>query len=83
MIESVQNSRQNVDMQTRVLTSLDPRTGEIAGNYAIMGADDVTRTLLEARSASSRQSTTVFSSLSSRRFASSNQVRTAAHRTVR
>ena len=34
-----------------MLTSFDPRTGEVAGDFAIMGADELTRTLREARSA--------------------------------
>ncbi|WP_330257618.1 aldehyde dehydrogenase family protein [Nocardia sp. NBC_00565] len=34
-----------------VLTSYDPRTGEIVGNYAVMGAGEINRTVREARSA--------------------------------
>lgn len=50
MPESVHNSRPAY-LRSRVLTSFDPRTGEVVGDFAVMSADDVTRTLLEARSA--------------------------------
>lgn len=36
---------------TRVVTSVDPRTGELAGTYALMGAGEISRTVREARSA--------------------------------
>ena len=49
MTESVQ--KPETDLRPRVLTSYDPRTGEIAGDYAIMGHDELTRTLREARAA--------------------------------
>ncbi|MFI9506225.1 aldehyde dehydrogenase family protein [Nocardia sp. NPDC052566] len=34
-----------------VLTSYDPRTGEIVGNYAVMGSNELNRTVRAARSA--------------------------------
>ncbi len=34
-----------------VLTSYDPRTGEIVGNYAVMGSGEINRTVRAARSA--------------------------------
>ncbi|WP_227998438.1 aldehyde dehydrogenase family protein [Nocardia australiensis] len=37
--------------QSNVLTSYDPRTGEIVGNYAVMGASELNRTVRAARSA--------------------------------
>ncbi len=35
----------------RVLTPTDPRTGEVTGNYALMGTTEISRTVREARSA--------------------------------
>lgn len=49
MTESVQRSQPKNAGRVPVLTSYDPRTGEVAGDYAVMGADDVTRAVLEAR----------------------------------
>ncbi|KAA0021578.1 aldehyde dehydrogenase family protein [Antrihabitans cavernicola] len=52
MAESAQQSPSaNGLRRAQVLTSYDPRTGEIAGDYAVMGTDEVTRTLREARGA--------------------------------
>lgn len=40
-----------VEHRSLVLTSYDPRTSELLGDYAMMGADEVTRTIREAKSA--------------------------------
>ncbi|WP_433564521.1 aldehyde dehydrogenase family protein [Nocardia sp. CA-151230] len=37
--------------RSKVLTSFDPRTGEVVGEYASMGAGELTRTVRSARSA--------------------------------
>ncbi|MBH0777661.1 aldehyde dehydrogenase family protein [Nocardia bovistercoris] len=37
--------------RSEVLTSYDPRTGEVVGSYAVMGANEINRTVRAARSA--------------------------------
>ncbi|MFG1794504.1 aldehyde dehydrogenase family protein [Nocardia sp. NPDC049149] len=37
--------------RSNVLTSYDPRTGEVVGNYAVMGAGEINRTVRSARAA--------------------------------
>lgn len=50
MAESARKNDQNV-RRSRVLTSIDPRTGESVGDYAVMGPVELARTLGIARSA--------------------------------